>query len=206
MDAPVTITANFGPTPYLPDVASMQPLTGSGSNGTFTAVFKHSRGSSQLYLDTSSFLPTSNIVWYTARGSCLIEYNRISNGMRLIDDPGTGWLGPISGVPLGPNAGTLSNSQCTVNLSGASASIGPTTMTVTVPVTFKNAVSPVMGTFLQAADVKDNWTGMTQFGNWTLSNGTPRPDPRSQVLQARPLQARPRSMRSEPDILAACPP
>ena len=152
-------------------------ITGSGSNGTFTAVFTHSRGSSQLYLGYILFLPTSNIVWYTAKGSCLIEYNRISNGMRLINDPGTGWLGPISGVPLGPNAGTLSNSQCTVNLSGASASIGPSTMTVTVPVTFKNAVSPVMATFLQAADVKDNWTGMTQFGNWTLSSGTARNGP-----------------------------
>ena len=50
-------------------------------------------------------------------------------------------------------------------------------MTVTVPVTFKNALSPVMGTFLQAADVKDNWTGMTQFGNWTLSSGTARTGP-----------------------------
>ena len=177
MDGPTTIAANFGLIPSLPDVASLQPLAGSGSNGTFTAVFTHSRGSSQLYLGYILFLPTSNVVWYTAKGSCLIEYNRISNGMRLIDDPGTGWLGPISGVPLGLNAGTLSNSQCTVNLSGASASIGPSTMTVTVPVTFKNAVSPVMGTFLQAADVKDNWTGMTQFGNWALSSGTARSGP-----------------------------
>ena len=139
MAGPGTITANFGLIPSLPDVASLQPLTGSGSSGTFTAVFTHSRGSNQLYLGYILFLPTSNIVSYTCKGFCLIEYNRISNGMRLIDDPGTGWLGPISGVPLGPNAGTLSNSQCTVNLSAASASLGPNTMTVTVPVTFKNA-------------------------------------------------------------------
>jgi hypothetical protein len=173
---PATITANFALIPSVPDVASLQPLAGSGSNGTFTAVFTHGQGSSQLYLGYILFLPTSNIVSYTARGSCLIEYNRISNGMRLINDPGNGWLGPISGVPLGPNAGTLSNSQCTVNLAGASASLGPNTMTVTVPA-FKNTLSPVLGTFLQAADVKDHWTGMTQFGNWTLSNGTPRSGP-----------------------------
>ena len=36
---------------------------------------------------------------------------------------------------------------------------------------------PVIGTFLQAADVKDNWTGMTQFGNWSLPNGTLRQGP-----------------------------
>jgi hypothetical protein len=50
-------------------------------------------------------------------------------------------------------------------------------MTVTVPVTFKNSLSPMLGTFLQAADVKDNWTGMTQFGNWALPNGTLRQGP-----------------------------
>jgi hypothetical protein len=50
-------------------------------------------------------------------------------------------------------------------------------MTVTVPVTFKGSVSPVMGTFLQALDVTGKWTGMTQFGNWVPSASTPRPGP-----------------------------
>jgi hypothetical protein len=50
-------------------------------------------------------------------------------------------------------------------------------MTVTIPVTFKYSLSPVLGTFLQAADVKDSWTGMTQFGNWTLPDGAPRQGP-----------------------------
>jgi hypothetical protein len=123
------------------------------------------------------FLPTSNVVQYTAKGSCLIEYNRISNGMRLIDDPGTGWLGPVSGVPLSAVAGTLSNSQCSIDLSKATAVVAAGKMTVTVPVTFRSGASPVMATFMQAVDVKDNWTGMTQFGNWVYSGGTPRPGP-----------------------------
>jgi hypothetical protein len=106
-----------------------------------------------------------------------VEYNRISHGMRLIDDAGTGWLGPVSGVVIGPKAGTLSNSKCTVNVAGSSASRAGNAMTVTVPIVFKNGASPVMGTFLQALDIKENWTGMTQFGNWTLSTGTPRSGP-----------------------------
>jgi hypothetical protein len=163
--------------PGKPEVSAIAPMSGSGPSGRFTATFSHGGGAGQLYLGYVLFLPTSNNVWYTAKGSCLIEYNRISNGMRLIDDAGTGWLGPISGVVLGPNAANLSNDQCTVELSGATISLGAKTMVVSVPVTFKNALSPVVGTFLQALDVTGVWTGMTQFGNWVLPGGRPRPGP-----------------------------
>jgi hypothetical protein len=168
--------ANFAAIPGIA-VESMSPLVGSGPAGTFTATFSHGGGSSELYLGYMLFLPTSNVVQYTAKGSCLIEYNRISNGMRLIDDPGTGWLGPVSGVPLSAVAGTLTNSQCSIDLSRATAVVSAGKMTITVPVTFRSGVSPVMATFLQGLDVKDNWTGMTQFGNWVYSGGTPRPGP-----------------------------
>jgi len=178
MDGPALVTANFTPIPVAGDeVERLSPLVGSGPTGTFTATFSHGRGADELYLGYILFLPTSNVVNYVATGSCLVEYNRISHGMRLIDDAGTGWLGPIEGVVIGPNAGTLSNSKCTVNVAGSSATRAGNGMTLTVPVVFKNAVSPIMGTFLQALDVKGNWTGMTQFGNWTLSTGTPRPGP-----------------------------
>jgi hypothetical protein len=159
------------------DVGAFTPLSGSGGSGTFTATFTHGGGASELYLGYMLFLPTSNIVQYTATGSCLVEYNRISHGMRLIDDAGTGWLGPLEGVRIGPSAGVLTNRQCTLNISGASASVSGNTMTVTAPITFHNGVSPVMGTFLQAEDVHGLWTGMTQYGNWEYSGGTPRPGP-----------------------------
>jgi hypothetical protein len=178
MDAATTVVANFAPIPKAGiAVESMSPLVGSGAAGTFTATFSHGGGSSELYLGYMLFLPTSNVVQYTAKGSCLIEYNRISNGMRLINDPGTGWLGPISGVPLSPVAGTLTNSQCSIDLSRATAAVSAGKMTIAVPVTFRSGVSPVMATFLQGVDVKDNWTGMTQFGNWVYSGGSSRPGP-----------------------------
>src|SRR5215204_5388808 len=58
-------------------------------------------GATQHYLGYILFLPTPNVVNYRATGSCLVEYNRISHGMRLIDNAGTGWLGGISGITLG---------------------------------------------------------------------------------------------------------
>ncbi len=152
-----------------PSVISVAPLNGSGTSATFTSVYRHSGGVNQNYLGYLLILPTPNIVWFTAKGSCLIEYNRISNGMRLIDDAGTGWLGGQSGIPVGPGGSTLGNSYCSVNTAAVTRTLGATDVTVTVPVHFTSNLTGVMGTFTQALDVNGVWTGMTQFGNWTAN-------------------------------------
>jgi hypothetical protein len=159
-------------------VESLTPTTGAGSGNTFTGVFTHTGGATQHYLGYMLFLPTPNVVNFTATGSCLVEYNRISNGMRLIDNAGTGWIGGIEGIRVGTPGATLDNNFCTVNVQSASALVVGTQMTVNVPVTFKQAIGPVLGTFLQAQDVNGLWTGMTQFGNWVLPGAPPvRPGP-----------------------------
>jgi hypothetical protein len=168
--------ANNGTTPQpsapgQPNVVSFSPLSGSGYSGTFTGTFTQS--SNNHYLGFLLFLPTPNIVQYTATGSCLIEYNKYSNGVRLIDNAGTGWLGPLEGVAIGPNAGTLANNQCSVNVANVVATVSGNTMTVTAPVTFFQWLGPVLSTFLQAEDSNGVWTGMTQFGNW-VPPGSPQ--------------------------------
>jgi hypothetical protein len=152
--------------PGAPSVVSFSPLTGSGYSGTFTATYQ--QPSNNHYLGYMLFLPTPNVVFYTATGSCLVEYNKYSNGVRLIDNAGTGWLGGQSGIPIAPGAGTLTNNQCSVNVANVVANVSGNTMTVTVPVTFFGALGPVLGTFLQALDSNGVWTGMTQFGNQVL--------------------------------------
>ncbi len=161
---PATAGPQVGP--GAPSVVSFSPLSGSGTTGTFTAMFQQSSGNH--YLGYMLFLPTPNIVWYTATGSCLIEYNRYSNGVRLINNAGTGWLGGQSGIPIGPGAGVLTNNQCSVNVANVVASVSGHSMTVTAPVTFFGALGPVVGTFMQGLDSNGVWTGMTQFGSWNL--------------------------------------
>jgi Beta-propeller repeat len=151
-----------------PGVASLTPISGANTSNTFTGVFTHSGGANQHYLGYMLFLPTPNVVNYNATGTCLIEYNRISNGIRLIDDAGTGWLGPLEGLAIGTPGASVSNNYCTVNIQNTTAIVAGANMTVIVPVTFKSTLGPVLGTFLQAQDVNGVWTGMTQFGNWTL--------------------------------------
>lgn len=149
-----------------PAVASLQPRSGAGYTGTFTATFTHA--SNNHYLGYMLFLPTPNIVYYTAAGSCLVEYNRYSNGVRLIDDAGTSWLGGESGVPIASTARPLTNSHCSVDVANVAANIDGPTMSISVPITFFASLGLVMGTFLQAIDANGAWTGMTQFGNWVL--------------------------------------
>ena len=155
-----------------PSVVSISPLGGSGSTATFTSVYHHPEG--KHYLAYLLVLPTPNVVWFTATGSCLVEYNTFSNGVRLIDDAGTGWHGGQSGV-RGP---VLSNSHCSVDTTKVQASYSAATknLTVTVPVTFTGTFNGPLTTFIQEQDSNGLWTGMTQFGNWTaVARVSPKP-------------------------------
>jgi len=170
-----------GPVPVcnaqgFPCVVSLTPTNGSGSSSTFTGVFTHSGGATQHYLGYILFLPTPNIVWYTATGSCLVEYNRISNAMRLINDAGTNWLPGVIGLPVG-RVGSLTNSHCTLNVGQSSATINGTIMTVNAAVTFNSSFTGRLATFMQGFDVTGAYTGMTQFGNWEVSAGVQKPGP-----------------------------
>jgi hypothetical protein len=158
-----------------PELIALTPTKGSGTSATFTAVFRHPDGAAGHYLGYLLILPTPNFVSFSANRTCLIEYNRISNGMRLINSEGTNWIGPPEGVRVAPSTAPLSNDACTVNVAGSSAVLSGTDMTVTVPVTFKGGLlsSPARGTFIQANDVNDNWTDFRQFGNWVVPDSVP---------------------------------
>jgi hypothetical protein len=161
-----------------PSVISISPLRGTGTSATFTSVYRHPGGVNKHYLAYLLILPTPNIVWFTAKGSCLIEYNRISNGVRLINNEANNWLGRPEGEPAGPAGTTLTNNYCSVNTRNVTASHAGTDMTVNVPVTFNSAFTGPLTTFLQEDDVDNNWTGMTQFGTWTAyAITTPKPGP-----------------------------
>lgn len=157
-------------------VASLMPATGSGTSGTFTGTFTDTNGANQLYLAYLLFLPTPNVVQYTAAGSCLVEYNRISNAVRLINDAGNNWLPGVSGTPL-TAGGTLSNSHCTLNVGLSSVQINGNTLTLAAALTFSSNFTGTLATFLQAFDVNGAYTGLTQFGNWIATAGSPKPGP-----------------------------
>jgi hypothetical protein len=155
----------------VPEARVLKPLGGSGSSLTFVAEFTHSGGLSQIYRGYALLLPSPNAVQFTAAGTCLIEYNRFSNGMRLINDSGLGWLGPEVGVIVGPNAPVLMNRVCSVDVSRVATVTSSQGLQISIPVSLTEGSTQLFGTFAQALDVKDKWTGMTQFGNWSVPNG-----------------------------------
>jgi hypothetical protein len=161
-----------------PGVLGIEPLSGASTTAAFTATFSHGGGAGQHYLAYMLFLPTPNVVQYTATGSCLVEYNRISHGMRLVNDAGTNWLGPLEGIRLGAPGASLANDVCSIDITQAAASVKRNLLVVSVPVTFKNPIGRVVGTFLQAFDVKGKFTGMTQIGGWTPNGSDMRTGPR----------------------------
>ena len=159
-----------------PAIVSLNPTTGSGSSARFAATVTHSSGISELYRVYLLFLPTPNVVSFTAKGTCLVEYNRLSHGIRLINDAGLGWLGPDVGIRVGTNA-LLTNQVCTVNVGGASAVTQGSSLTLSATITFTSGMTKVAGSFIQVLDVKGNWTGMDQMGNWVMSSSRSLPGP-----------------------------
>jgi hypothetical protein len=109
-------------------------------------------------------------------GSCLVEYNRISNAMRLINDAGTGGLPGIMGLTIN-QPGSLSNSHCTLNVGQSSVQISGNTLAVTASMTFNSGFKGQLATFMQGFDVHGAYTGMTQFGNWVAASGPQAPGP-----------------------------
>lgn len=161
-----------------PFIIPPAPFTSTGAGLSATGLFGHTAGAGGHYLGYILLLPTPSTVNYNAAGTCLIEYNRLSHGMRLINDAGTGWLGGESGMPVGQPGGALANAACTVSVAGSTISIANEQMAVTVPVAFAGGFGPQIGVFTQALDVNGRWTGMQQIGNVvsTVAN-TPRPGP-----------------------------
>ena len=146
----------------------------------------------QQYLTYLLLLPTPNVVQFTAKGSCLIEYNRISHGIRLVNDAGTDWHGPVSGVPIAPNAPQLSNSTCTVDVASAVHDAdGAGKSSLRIPVRMKAALGRSVTTFVQAFDVLGKFTDMRQFGmvkNTTATADGPGPHASASIVSANGIR------------------
>jgi hypothetical protein len=99
---------------------------------------------------------------FAAAGGCYVDYLPASNGLYLMNDAGTAFLGPIA---PGSTA-TLQNSQCTLNASGSSATIVGATLTLNSSLTFKPAFAGLKTVFIFAYTATAN-TGFQTGGTWT---------------------------------------
>jgi hypothetical protein len=142
----------------------------------FQATFHHREGAAKHYLSYVLFLPTDSHVQFTATESCLIEYNRISDRVRLVNAAGTDWL-PVDGASVGAGGVILDNGSCSVDTARMVILREDEILRLNGNVSFSNLkASPFLyATFLQAQDVNGRWTGMDQFATWQVPNRSAKP-------------------------------
>jgi hypothetical protein len=138
---------------------SVSPASGSGATQTFAFTYSSSVGAGDVTTGWAYFTPSYN---NNPANTCEFYYDRASNRLSLNNDAGTAWTSATLGV-----AGSLQNSQCTLNTGGATASSNGNNLTVSVPVTFKNAFSGAKQVWMYAADQYGN-TGWQQRGTWAV--------------------------------------
>ncbi len=147
--------ANAAPTPI-----SVSPASGSGSSQTFSFVYSDPDGGQDI--SATMFLINREL---NAVASCVAYYESVSNLLYLLNDASTAWLMP------GRQPGTatqLQNSQCTLSLQNASASVVGNTLTLTVPVSFTSSFAGTKNIYLQVTDRAGAQSDWSALGTWTV--------------------------------------
>jgi hypothetical protein len=143
-----------------PLAVSVTPSSGSGLGPqTFSYLYSDTSGYQSIYLVQTILNSTAN--W---PGSCGTMYIAASSSLYLISDDGSSWMGPLT---IG-QAGTLQNSQCTLNAGASSASGSGTNLMVNLALTFQPGFTDLQNNFMLANDVANNLTsGFQKRGSWT---------------------------------------
>lgn len=160
----VPVQGSLGPTP--PTAGSVTPSSGSGSTQTFSAAYSDPNGVQDL--SWVQFL-----VAVAPDGGnqpfCFIHYDRLGNGLWLYGEEGF-FLGPVA---PGAVSAALHNSTCAVNTSGVSFTQIGTTLTLSLPITFKPGFVGDKNIYLRAYDRTEQDTGMIQRGSYKTLNPPP---------------------------------
>ncbi|MGA7412746.1 MAG: hypothetical protein WBW33_19870, partial [Bryobacteraceae bacterium] len=144
--------------PIAPTADSVTPFSGAGTSQTFA--FKYSSANGYSYLSLVYALFNSSL---SGANGCFIQYRVASKQMYLYTDAGNALLGPVTPG----TAGTLSNSQCTIDAGASSVSGSLNTLTVSVAVTFAPAFTGLKTVRGYAADKGSLNSGWKTLGSWT---------------------------------------
>jgi hypothetical protein len=136
-----------------PAVEGMSPARTTSTGQTYSFTFTDTAGDSDLAVVdilTNDFL--------NGIQACYVAYAPVSGTagyLYLVDDAGDG--GYAAGSPMAlPGTGTLSNSQCTVNLAGSSVSASGDTLSLNLAITFSPSFA---GNQVFYAAARNNSTG-----------------------------------------------
>jgi hypothetical protein len=140
-----------------PAAVSVTPNSGTGTSQMFSFVSASPAGANNL-LVVYAMIDGG----FSAASSCYLKYT--GGEFYLENDLGTSW--GAGGEP--GSSTTLSNSQCSIALSTATATPSGTNMTVNLPITFAPGFAGSKKTYLDAVDLAGNASGFVQVGTWTV--------------------------------------
>lgn len=143
---------------YPPVPVSVTPANGSGAAQVFEFA----------YSDQNGF---ADIVWsamlihaaLTPLNSCLIRFTRATNLLELANDAGAFTNSLTMGF-----AGTIQNSQCSLDGGASAAILAGNNLSVRVAVSFKPGYTGAKSMFSTAGDVPGNVATWMAQGNWSV--------------------------------------
>lgn len=152
--------------PGVPSVVSVTPGSGSGASGTFVLLYSDTVGASDLGNAKVRVVSTSVDGANTSAGTCTASYDPDGNSLSLQNDAGTAWVAGTIG------SGTLSNSQCTINLATSTVVASGNNLTLTLPMTFSANFAGAKNIFMRANTDAGTRTDWLQRGTWTVPQGS----------------------------------
>jgi RHS repeat-associated protein len=158
-------TWNISPIASAPTNASS--ITGSGGSYTFTFGADSVNGSP--FINATEILFNYGV---DAAGACYLYVSPASNTIYLSNDNGVGWVG--SGT-IG-TTGTLSNSQCQLNLGQSSVTRWyPADLGLSLALTFKAGLPGPQNVYQLTCDNSGLCSNWQQVGTWTTSTVSSQP-------------------------------
>jgi len=149
--------------PQAPEAVSVSPLSGTGSAQTFQFTYSDANGYQQMGWTYLMFQTAVDQV-----SACYAYYHQGSNALWLRNDAGTAWVGPVTPG----QAGSLANSQCTLDGPSSSVSGSGCTLTLNPALTFEPVFAGTKNVYMYAADTSGLNSGWVLSGEWT-----PNPEP-----------------------------
>lgn len=136
---------------------AVSPNSGSGHTQTFSLVLGDPNGYQNL-------AGGNLLVGTTLAGtsSCWLYYDAVGNMLWLAQDSAANWSSQAVGA-----AGTLANSQCSVNTQAVTVSGAGSVLTVNLPVTFSSSFAGAKNVYGRAVD-KASSSNFSQVGTWTV--------------------------------------
>jgi hypothetical protein len=142
------------------------PVTLSGGGATPAAGSASSQSMQFTFTDPNGWqdLDVVNILinnFLDGRNACYLAYSRPAGVIYLVGDNGGGLSAPLT---LG-GSGSISNSQCTVNAAGSSATGSGNTLTLVLNMSFNPSFAGNKVTYLAARSTTAN-SGWSALGTW----------------------------------------